>query len=154
MTAADLTAHARALLEANAYLTLATADPEGTPWASPVYFAFDAALARLLWVSRPGTRHSRNIAQRADVSAVVFDSTVAVGAAQALYVSARARELDGAEREAGIAVFSARSVAHGGGPWSPADVTGGTELRLYGADVTAAWVLDRGVDRRLAVTVG
>lgn len=151
---ADLEAHARALLDANAYLTLASADAAGTPWASPVYFAYDSAARRLLWVSRPNARHSRNVAERPEVSAVVFDSTVAVGGAQALYVCAWARELEEREREVGIAVFSARSVAHRAGPWRLEDVTGGTELRLFGADITEAWVLDRGVDRRLPVQLG
>jgi uncharacterized protein YhbP (UPF0306 family) len=150
----DLEAHARALLDANAYLTLASADAAGTPWASPVYFAYDAAARRLLWVSRPNTRHSRNIAERPEVSAVVFDSTVAVGEAEALYVCAWARALDGAQRESGIETFSSRSVAHRAGPWTLEDVMGGTELCLFGADITEAWVLDRGVDRRLAVTLG
>ncbi len=35
----DLDAHARDLIEANRYLTLATADADGRPWVSPVYFA-------------------------------------------------------------------------------------------------------------------
>ena len=39
MTPDDLAAHARALLNANRYLTLGTVDPDGRPWASPVYFA-------------------------------------------------------------------------------------------------------------------
>jgi hypothetical protein len=82
---------------------------------------------------------------------VVFDSTVPVGQADALYLRARARGLDGADRETGIARFSTRSVGHGAGPWTREDVTGGTELLLYGADVVGAWVLERGVDRRLEV---
>src|SRR3954471_2084826 len=142
----DPTAHAQGFLDGNAYLTLATADAAGTPWASPVYFAYDAAASRLLWVSRPNTRHSRNIGERPEVSAVVFDSTVAIGGAEALYVCAWARELDGAEREARVETYSSRSVAHRGGPWTLDDVMGGTELRLFGADITEAWVLDRGVD--------
>ena len=39
MTNHDLVAHAQALLDANRYLTRATADPEGRSWTSPVYFA-------------------------------------------------------------------------------------------------------------------
>jgi hypothetical protein len=84
---------------------------------------------------------------------VVFDSTVPVGQADALYLTGRARVLDGAEREAGIERFSARSTGHGAGPWSLEDVMGGTELLLYGADVVETWVLDRGVDRRLQVAL-
>ncbi len=34
-----LAAHARELLDANAFLTLGTADAAGQPWVSPVYMA-------------------------------------------------------------------------------------------------------------------
>jgi hypothetical protein len=39
MTNDDLAAHARAIIEANLYLTVGTTDPEGRPWTTPVYFA-------------------------------------------------------------------------------------------------------------------
>jgi hypothetical protein len=35
----DVAAHARELHDANAYLTLGTADAAGRPWVSPVYMA-------------------------------------------------------------------------------------------------------------------
>lgn len=35
----DLVARARAIIDANLYLILGTADPDGRPWTSPVYFA-------------------------------------------------------------------------------------------------------------------
>jgi endonuclease YncB( thermonuclease family) len=41
MTAHDLVAHARAIIDATLYLTLGTVDPSGRPWTSPVYFASD-----------------------------------------------------------------------------------------------------------------
>jgi hypothetical protein len=50
MTNHDLVAHAQALLDENSYLTLATADPEGRPWTSPVYFAV-AERWEFYWVS-------------------------------------------------------------------------------------------------------
>src|SRR5260370_954526 len=50
MTADDLAAHARALLDANGYLTLGTVDPAGRPWTSPVYFAA-AGLREFYWSS-------------------------------------------------------------------------------------------------------
>ena len=37
---ADMDA-ARAIVEANRFMTLATADADGVPWASPVWFAPD-----------------------------------------------------------------------------------------------------------------
>ncbi|HEV7711192.1 MAG TPA: pyridoxamine 5'-phosphate oxidase family protein [Asanoa sp.] len=35
MASDDLAAHARALLDANGFLTLGTVDPDGRPWTSP-----------------------------------------------------------------------------------------------------------------------
>ena len=66
------------VLAANRYLVLGTADENGNPWVSPVFFA-PLDLDRLCWVSSPHSRHSRNIAQRARIAITVFDSTVGVG---------------------------------------------------------------------------
>ena len=94
MTNHDLVAHAQALLDANSYLTLATADPEGRPWTSPVYFA---AVERreFYWVSAADARHSRNLIGRPQVSLVVFDSTVEPYHGRAVYAVGEARELSG-----------------------------------------------------------
>ena len=75
MTELDLDAHARALMDANLYVILGTADAQGTPWVSPVYFA-TADYAEIFWVSNPDTQHSRNLAARPQLSMVIFDSTV------------------------------------------------------------------------------
>jgi hypothetical protein len=45
-------------------MILGTAEQDGTPWVSPVWFAADA-YRECLWISSPGARHSRNIAVRA-----------------------------------------------------------------------------------------
>jgi Pyridoxamine 5'-phosphate oxidase len=110
---------ARAIVDANAYLTLATADAAGTPWASPVWFAHDGYV-RFVWVSRPDARHSQNVAARPEVGIVVFDSTVPVGGAQAVYVEATAEVVGDADLEGLIGVFSRRSEAQGGPPWTAA----------------------------------
>ena len=44
MTADDIAAHARGLLDANGFLTLGTVDLSGQPWTSPVYLAASAGL--------------------------------------------------------------------------------------------------------------
>ena len=64
----DLAATARTILASSIYMTLATADEDGRPWATPVYAAVED-LAEMLWVSRPETRHSQNIAVRPQASA-------------------------------------------------------------------------------------
>src|SRR5215208_3553020 len=59
----DLAALAREIIDSNQYLTLATADADGRPWASPVWFAHEDH-SRFLWVSKPDARHSRNLEHR------------------------------------------------------------------------------------------
>ncbi|MGH9276090.1 MAG: pyridoxamine 5'-phosphate oxidase family protein [Acidimicrobiales bacterium] len=142
---------AEAIVDANAYMTLATADAAGAPWASPVWFAPDA-YRQLLWVSRPDARHSRNVAARPEVGIVIFDSTVAEDEAQAVYFDATAGLAPEVDLEPLMDVFSERSVARLGVPWPVAKVTGDAPHRLYVATVQQAYVLTEG-DQRLAVTL-
>jgi uncharacterized protein YhbP (UPF0306 family) len=139
---------ARRLIEASDYLTLATADQDGLPWATPVWFAHDPDLTRFFWVSKPRARHSVNIAERAETALSVFDSRSPIGQGQGVYVEATSRRLEGDEAAAGIATFSARSVERGGVAWSAEDVAADAALRLYEARVGRAWILD-GFDQRV-----
>jgi hypothetical protein len=136
-------------LEANRYMTIATADERGTPWVSPVWFAPDGHDG-LLWVSDPAARHSRNIAVRPEIAIVVFDSRVAPGDAQGLYMTASAAEVGEDAREGCVAAFSERSVAEGLPPWAAVDVVAPARHRLYRATIAERWVLGPG-DRRIPV---
>src|SRR5262245_44004034 len=123
-------------------MVLATADRDGAPWVSPVYFA-PAGYRELFWVSRPESRHSQNIASRPEVSIVFFDSSVPLGEGRGVYMSAYAHELGGDAREQGIDVYSRRSLAHGGNAWALEHVHTPAPLRLYRAAVEEQWVGDR-----------
>ena len=142
---------ARRLAQQLQYMTLATADAAGRPWASPVWFATSSDDV-FLWVSAPGTRHSRNIAERAEVAIVIFDSTLPVGSAEALYVDAVAEEVGGDDLDEAIAAFSRRSVECGARAWSASDVLPPARPRLYRATATAQSVLGPG-DERLPVRI-
>ena len=104
----NLDAGARAVFAANRYMVLGTADEDGRPWTTPVWYAREG-YEELYWVSSPQTRHSRNIAARPQISIVVFDSQVPVGSAAAVYMQAigagahgrRARSRDGGVRARG-----------------------------------------------------
>jgi len=143
---------AREIIDANQYLTLATADGDGHPWATPVWFAHDG-YRDFLWVSRPESRHSRNIAARPEIAVAIFDSTVPAGTGKAVYAEALAAELDGPERDRAIAIFTRRSEVNGAGRWSPADVAAPAQFRLYRARASAHFVLDDH-DRRVPVDPG
>jgi uncharacterized protein YhbP (UPF0306 family) len=141
---------AERVLSGTRYVVLSTADADGRPWATPVWFAREGR-TDLYWVSDPETRHSRNIAARGDVALVVFDSQVPVGEASAFYARGRAVQVPAGDVAAGIAVFSREAEAQGMGVWDVDRVTGDARLRLYRATVTEEWVLaeDGGPDRRL-----
>jgi nitroimidazol reductase NimA-like FMN-containing flavoprotein (pyridoxamine 5'-phosphate oxidase superfamily) len=128
-------------VEANRYMVLGTADGAGVPWVSPVYFAA-VGLRRFLWVSKPGARHSRNLAEQAAVSIVVFDSTVPIFQGRGLYMTGIAGEVPADEQVESIDVFSRRTLSHGAEAWSVDDVGPSTPFRLYRADIDHHWVLD------------
>jgi nitroimidazol reductase NimA-like FMN-containing flavoprotein (pyridoxamine 5'-phosphate oxidase superfamily) len=146
-------AAAREIIDANLYMVLATADADGIPWASPVYFA-PHEYHDFFWVSRPEARHSRNISARDGraIAIVVFDSSVPAGAGRAVYMSAVAREVPEDDRAAGLVVFSSRSLAHGAGEWTEKDVLPPAELRLYQATATEHYILGSR-DERIPVTL-
>lgn len=59
-------------------MTLATADGDGLPWASPVEFVCDEAL-RFHWASHRNARHSRNVRANPRAAASIYDSGQAPG---------------------------------------------------------------------------
>ncbi|MEV4277626.1 pyridoxamine 5'-phosphate oxidase family protein [Actinoplanes xinjiangensis] len=137
----DRAALARTIIDANGYLTLATADTDGRPWATPVWFAADR-YTDFLWLSRTSTRHSANIAARPQVGIVIFDSAAPIGSGQGVYIEALAEPVPAAQTAAAIAIYSARSVAAGGREWQVSDVAAPAAFRLYRARATAHYLLD------------
>jgi pyridoxine/pyridoxamine 5'-phosphate oxidase len=149
---ADHAAVARELIDSVQYMTLATSDEAGVPWASPVWFAHEG-YQRFLWVSKPDARHSRNLGAHPEAGIVIFDSTVPMGTGQAVYVETTVDELHGDDEERGIEIFSARSQANGGPAWAVNDIRAPAPLRLYRATASAHYVLGAN-DERVAVTLG
>jgi nitroimidazol reductase NimA-like FMN-containing flavoprotein (pyridoxamine 5'-phosphate oxidase superfamily) len=137
----DPSAEARRIVSENSYLTLATADADGTPWANPVWFAAHG-LEEFVWASKPGARHSQSIAVRPSVGIVIFDSTVTPGQGAAVYVEAFAEEVGDADWHAALAIYNERSRAQGLAEWSAADLTGDARHRLYRARAARVYVLD------------
>ena len=147
----ELAAIARAIVDGNDYMTLGTADADGLPWVSPVWYA-PSGYAEFLWISSPEALRSRNLAVRPELSDVIFDSRVPIGAGQAVYMRARAEAVAAADVDRDLAVFSRRSLARGGREWTP-DHVRAARLRPYRASVSEHWVLDPAAkpDRRTEV---
>jgi hypothetical protein len=159
--AAELADVVRSVIDANRYMALGTADEAGHPWISPVWFASEDYRS-FHWVSSPNAKHSLNLAARPEVAIAIFDSSVPVGGAQAVYMKGVAQELTEAELEQGLEVFDRVSRQDSGRAFGLDDVRGAALFRLYRATVSEHWVLipgrdpDRGsgVDRSERVSLG
>ena len=143
----DLDAVARDIIDICVYMTLGTADADGRPWVSPVFFAADG-YRHLYWISAPQATHSRNLAGRPEASIVVFDSQAPVGTGQAVYTAATAAEVAADELE--------RALRAGARAVTADQVLAPAPYRLYRATVSQHWVLDPGVspDQRTPVAPG
>jgi predicted pyridoxine 5'-phosphate oxidase superfamily flavin-nucleotide-binding protein len=136
---------ARSVIDANRYMALGTADGAGHPWVSPVWFA-SVDYRNFHWVSSPDAKHSRNLGARPEVAIAIFDSSVPVGGAQAVYMKATAKELTGPELEEGLEIFDRVSRRDIGRAFGLDDVQGSALFRLYRATVLEHWVLIPGRD--------
>jgi pyridoxine/pyridoxamine 5'-phosphate oxidase len=130
----------KGIVDANQYMTLATADEAGLPWASPVWFA-SIDYRELFWVSSPEARHSRNLAVRPEVAIAIFDSRQPPGTGQGVYIPATAEQVPESEIERGLTVYSSASETHGAGAWNRSDVQAPARLRLYHATALEHFVL-------------
>ena len=134
----DLGAIARSIVDTNRFMALGTADRSGTPWVSPVWYA-PLSYREYVWVSRPGTRHSRNLAERPQVAIAIYDSH-RPGSWTAFYMAAVAEELE--DVDDALEAFNRRSEAQGLRAWERAEVLPPGEFRLYRATASAQFVLD------------
>lgn len=144
----DLRVVAMSIVDSNRFMTLATADADGVPWASPVWYA-PVEYREFLWVSSLEATHSRNLAVRPQLAIVIFDSHEA-GDWKALYMSAVAEQLTDVDDAIGI--FSRHGEAQGLRAWTREDVVPPARHRLYRATVSEHFVLDPH-DKRLPVSL-
>ena len=134
----DLADLARSIIDANLYLTLGTADGDGRPWVSPVYFA-TADYIDFYWVSDAGAMHSRNLARRPQVSMVIFDSRVPTYTGRAVYLLGEAFELSGSGIDRGLAIYPG-APERGAGSLTRDQVVPPAPYRLYSARVSEHFV--------------
>jgi nitroimidazol reductase NimA-like FMN-containing flavoprotein (pyridoxamine 5'-phosphate oxidase superfamily) len=140
----DLEAIARSIVDTNRFMALGTADGSGTPWVSPVWYA-PVSYREYVWVSRPGTRHSRNLAERPQVAIAIYDSH-RPGSWSALYMAGVAAQVE--DVDAALGVFNRTSEAQRLRAWSREKVVAVGEFRLYRAAISEQFVLDDHDGRR------
>ncbi|QBD77278.1 pyridoxamine 5'-phosphate oxidase family protein [Ktedonosporobacter rubrisoli] len=119
------------------YASLATTSQSGLPWCSPVYVAFDRN-HHFYWISARQAHHSQNIREHRQIAAVLYDSTVSEGTGKGVYIQAIAQELsDPDEIASGLLAVFGRA---GEQPPAIEIVRGNSPLRIYKAEMQAAWI--------------
>lgn len=83
---------AKQIIANNIYMSIATANTNGIPWISPVFFAYDDQY-NLYWVSNKNSRHSQLIRANNQIAIVIFDSSAPEGEGDGVYFEATASEL-------------------------------------------------------------
>jgi nitroimidazol reductase NimA-like FMN-containing flavoprotein (pyridoxamine 5'-phosphate oxidase superfamily)/uncharacterized glyoxalase superfamily protein PhnB len=139
-----LQAMVRDVVDGNRYMTLGTVGPDGGPRVTPVYYTHDE-YRTYYWVSSPQARHSGNLTGQPFVSIVIYDSSVEPAQTRAVYVDATAARVPDDELAAACAV-AFRSVGEGARAFTPKELSGSAQLRLYRADATSHAVHIRGSD--------
>lgn len=74
------------------YATLATVDAKGYPWNAPVYCAFDQGY-NFYWGSHKDSQHAINIRDNGRVFLSIYNSTVAPGQGEGVYIQASCSEI-------------------------------------------------------------
>jgi nitroimidazol reductase NimA-like FMN-containing flavoprotein (pyridoxamine 5'-phosphate oxidase superfamily) len=115
------------------HMTIATTDPSGIPWVSPVFFVPDPAQYDLHWTSWREARHSENIRNNPNVAIVVYETQPGT---DAVYITAEALELtERSEIEHGIEVMARQPQPDRWMIKDISDVTGEGSWRIYRASL-------------------
>lgn len=147
----EFDAIARGVIDGNVYMVLGTADAAGRPWVSPVYFAA-SGYSDFYWISSPDALHSRNLAARPELSIVIFDSRVAPGTGQAVYMAALAEQLAEPDIDQALEIYPGPP-ERGARVIRPDEVRPPGAYRLFHATVSEHWILHptRSPDQRTPV---
>lgn len=145
----DTVIKAKNIINKIRYITLATVSEQAQPWGTPVLAAFDDDY-NFYWTSMVETRHSQNIRINPAIYFTIFDSTVAPGENEAVYVQATASELsDSSEIEkAATLVYGRKNKAV---PMAK-DFMGDSPKRLYKATPEKVWV-KVGIEEKTEITL-
>jgi uncharacterized protein len=97
----------RALLDETTTMVLATHMPDGTPRATPVFFAADSSL-RLVFLSDPKSVHSLNLTRLPEASAAVYPEEADWRRLRGLQMQGRAEALAGAQADDARHIYAQR----------------------------------------------
>lgn len=129
---------AHALIASIPYGTLSTCSPEGWPWVSPIFFAYDAAW-RIYWSSAIVARHSQNLYHNQGRAAIaIYDTHRSAEGPKGLYLQGHAAEVD--STQVALAMHRLYERAGHAPDRTPEDYLGDSPRRIYCFEPEAAWI--------------
>lgn len=139
--AKDLSKRAKEIIEKIDYITIASMTPEGMPWNTPVYSAFDKDY-NFFWGTHIDSQKAKNIRSNENVFLVIYDSTVPPGTGEGVFIQAKAYQLsDPDEIQHAYETLNSR---HPDSFWKPEAFSENGPVRLFTAVPQKAWMNDDG----------
>ncbi len=130
-------AKAKQVIGDNIYINIATVTPDGKPWNTAVYGAYDEQY-HFYWMSWIENQHSHNIRHSPNVFITIYNSTVSESSREGVYIQAQAYELtDPAEIDHALKYYYARKNKT---PRPAQDFIGDSPRRMYKAVPEKVWL--------------
>lgn len=134
----EVITRARQILEGTIYGSLSTCSPDGLPWASPVFFTYDADW-NLYWASTIAAQHSQNLyANQGRAMMAIYNTVREEGKGKGIYLSGTAAEVEADDVERVIPLLLQRAAK--GQQRSPADYLAPSPRRLYRFQPQDVWI--------------
>lgn len=137
----DLSKRAKEIISNIRYITIASVTEDGMPWNSPVFGGYDENY-NFYWGTHKDSQKAKNIRNNPNVFLVIYDSTVAPGTGEGVYIKAKAEpitDLDEIKR-----VYELLKARHDDNFWEFEALNGNGPVSLYKAVPEKAWMNDDG----------
>ena len=147
---------AKAIINENKYMVLATSDKESKPWASPVFFAHDERY-NFYFLSSINSRHAKNILSNPNVGIAIFDSRQKMGQTEGLQIEAVAGQIGKNSLDKAIEHYCMKAFPNSGSGHSPSERYDPEEyiephdLRFFKVSPEKIYIVD--IEKRVAVDI-
>jgi len=134
----EVIAKAHRIISSIHYCTLSTCSPDGFPWVSPIFFAYDDHW-NIFWSSAIAAKHSQNLyCNQGRALIAIYDSTKAEGKGEGLYLAGSATQVD---RDSVADVMQRLFKRAGSSPdRTPQDYLDASPRRIYCFQPQEVWI--------------
>lgn len=149
MKKTELNKIAEEIIKSNIYLTLATTDGSGIPWAAPLFYAIDDNYD-FYFISQLDSLHSKHILKNPTVAFAIFDSHQQEGTGNGVQGSGKAYLLDESKLPEAMKWYKTTFIE-----MKPESFTGDAPYRFFKLVPEHFYVLDQEVkvDKRVEINL-